>query len=81
MTYDQDKKPSEGKVVKIEEEGHISSIPQEIKEMLSEGNECYVLITCGKPSENGKMQVEMTYEGDAHLAAYLLENAQDFIEE
>lgn len=42
---------------------------------------CYVLITCGEPSEDGKMQVEMTYEGDACLAAYLIESAQGFIDE
>lgn len=42
---------------------------------------CYVLITCDAPSEDGKMQVEMTYEGDATLAAYLLQGAQSFIDE
>jgi hypothetical protein len=42
---------------------------------------CYVLITCEEPSEDGKIQVEMTYEGDATLAAYLLQGAQSFIDE
>jgi len=42
---------------------------------------CYVLITCGQPSADGKMQVEMTYEGDPTLAAYLIENAQGFIDQ
>lgn len=36
---------------------------------------CYVLITCGHPSSDGQMKVEMTYEGDKVLASYLLENA------
>ena len=47
---------------------------------LREDQTCYVLITCGKPSADGKMAVEMTYEGDPTLASYLLENAQGFIE-
>jgi hypothetical protein len=46
---------------------------------LKEDHACYVLITCGKPSADGKMNVEMTYEGDPILASYLLENAQGFI--
>ena len=48
---------------------------------LSEHNECYILITCGKPSKVGKMQVEMTYEGDPTLATYLIEGASAMIEE
>jgi len=47
---------------------------------LAEKNACYVLITCGAPSKDGKMQVEMTYEGDPTLAAYLVESAQNFID-
>jgi hypothetical protein len=42
---------------------------------------CYVLITCGEPNQDGKMDVEMTYEGEPVLAAYLLENAQSIIDE
>lgn len=47
---------------------------------LRDDQACYVLITCGKPSPDGKMSVEMTYEGDPVLASYLLENAQGFID-
>ena len=42
---------------------------------------CYVLITCDEPSDDGKMQVEMSYEGDATLAAYILQGAQFHISE
>jgi hypothetical protein len=42
---------------------------------------CYVLITCGEPNEEGKMDVEMTYEGEPILAAYLLENAQSILDD
>lgn len=47
---------------------------------LTEDQACYILITCGKPTPDGKMAVEMTYEGDSTLASYLLENAQGFID-
>ncbi len=46
----------------------------------SKKNACTVLITCEEPTEDGKMQVEMTYEGDSILAAYLLENAQSILD-
>lgn len=48
---------------------------------LAKNHACYVLITCDEPTEDGNMQVEMTYEGDATLAAYLLQGAQSFIDE
>lgn len=50
------------------------------KDTLPENNACYVLITCGEPSKDGKMEVEMTYQGDPVLAAYLVESAQNFID-
>jgi hypothetical protein len=52
---------------------------QGLKEALAEQHECYVLITCKKHDDDGKLQVEMTYEGDSCLAAYLVESAQQFI--
>ena len=42
---------------------------------------CYVLITCDAPSEDGNMNVQMSYEGDATLAAFLLQGAQWFMDE
>ncbi len=36
---------------------------------------CYVLITCSEPNAEGNMEVEMNYQGDETLAAYLVENA------
>ena len=47
-----------------------------LREKLSKKHACYVLITCDAPSYDGKMQVEMSYEGDATLAAYILHGAQ-----
>ncbi len=52
----------------------------EIKKAISKKNSCYVLITCGEPSQDGKMEVEMSYGGDPVLAAYLVESAQNIIE-
>jgi hypothetical protein len=47
-----------------------------ISQTLLKKHVCYVLITCAEPSEDGNMQVEMTYEGDAVLASYILQGAQ-----
>ncbi len=51
-----------------------------LQEVLEKNPSCYVLITCGQPSDDGQMQVEMTYQGDAALASYLLEGAQYYID-
>lgn len=52
-----------------------------LKESLAKKHVCYVLITCDAPSDDGKMEVELTYEGDASLASYLLQGAQSIIDE
>jgi len=49
---------------------------EKIRKTLSDHYSCYVLITCGSPTQEGKMDVEMSYEGDEVLAAYLVDNAQ-----
>lgn len=52
-----------------------------MQDVLDKDPSCYVLITCGQPSEDGEMQVEMTYQGDISLASYLLQGAQIFIDQ
>ena len=42
---------------------------------------CYVLITCTAPDAEGKMDVEMNYEGDEMLAAFLVENASQVFDD
>ncbi len=37
---------------------------------------CVILITCTQPSAEGKMDVQLNFEGDDTLAAFLLENAR-----
>lgn len=57
------------------------NVEQRLKDTLSKKHLCYVLITCDAPSKDGQMDVNMTYEGDAALAAYLLQGAQSFIDD
>lgn len=47
----------------------------------AEKKSCYVLITCGDPNEEGKMNVEMSYQGDLDLAALMVEQAQTYFDE
>ncbi len=54
---------------------------QRLKDKLSKNHICYVLITCDRPSADGEMTVEMSYDGDAALAAYLLQGAQMFLDD
>jgi hypothetical protein len=52
-----------------------------IRKSLSENNACYVLITCTAPTDEGKMDVQMSYEGDEVLASYLVDNAQQVFDD
>ncbi len=54
---------------------------ESIKAALAKKHLCYVLITCDASSVDGKLQVEMSYEGDVSLASYLLDGAKDLIDE
>lgn len=56
-------------------------VQEGIKKTLAENHTCYVLITCDQQTAGGKMEVEMTYEGDKALASYLLEGAKTIIDE
>jgi hypothetical protein len=54
---------------------------QEINDALAANHACYILITLGAPNEEGKMEVEMTYKGDAGVASFLLQQAQAVVDE
>ncbi|MGB7978863.1 MAG: hypothetical protein WCF19_06870 [Chlamydiales bacterium] len=54
---------------------------KEIKKALGNTCACYVLITCTEPNVDGKMDVEMSYDGDESLAAFLVENARQVFED
>ncbi len=54
-------------------------VKEKVRRLLNqENNACFILITCKEPSADGKMQVDLSYEGDTSLASYLIDNAQDF---
>jgi hypothetical protein len=53
----------------------IAKAQHEVKKALEQKCACYVLITCTEPGTDGKMEVELNYEGDESLAAFLIENA------
>ena len=40
----------------------------------------YVLITCTEPNNEGSMEVEMQYEGEKKLIAYLIHSAKQALE-
>jgi hypothetical protein len=54
---------------------------KQFRDELAKRHACYVLITCDEPTDGGDMQVEMSYEGDAALASYLLQGAQSIIDQ
>jgi hypothetical protein len=54
---------------------------EEIKKTLGESHACYVLITCNESADSGEMCVQMDYEGDESLAAFLVDNAGQIFDE
>lgn len=40
----------------------------------------YVLVTCRPTTQPGRMEVEVSYEGDPDLASYLVDGAQGYFE-
>ncbi len=42
---------------------------------------CYVLISCTRPDANGKIEVQMNYEGDESLASFLVASAAGAFDE
>jgi hypothetical protein len=59
----------------------IIPVSKEVEEIASKKYACYVLITCSEPSSDGKMEVEMNYEGDETLAAFLVDNASQIFDD
>ena len=52
-----------------------------LPEKEKENDELFIMITCAPPSEDGKIQVEMTYEGDPFVILYILKKAQEQFEQ
>jgi hypothetical protein len=64
----------------MQKTGKWNKLHMQVHKTLTNKNACYILITCGRPSDEGKMEVEMTYEGEPSLAAYLIESAHHLLE-
>lgn len=56
------------------------AVSQRMHELLEGDHSCIVMITCGEPTEEGQMPVEMVYEGDPNLADFLLHSAQEVLQ-
>ena len=52
---------------------------EKVKNLLK-GHMGYVLVTCSSPNKKGKMEVEVSYEGDVDLASYLVQGAAGYME-
>lgn len=64
---------------------HASPTKREIRKRLQKKQKgkvkCFILLTCSEPNEDGTMEVDMKYEGERWLAAYLIKSAQGILEE
>lgn len=71
------------KVVVMKKNAHESQevLLSRVKQSLGDSCACCVLITCSVPSEEGKMEIEMSFEGEESLAAFLVENASQVFDQ
>jgi hypothetical protein len=53
---------------------------EEARTLLCEDHVGYVLVTCRKTKQAGKLEVEVSYEGDPDLACYLVDGAQTYFQ-
>ncbi len=57
-----------------------SDLHHNVKKVLANKHACYIVITCDEPGDGEEMSVQMSYEGDAFLASYLLQGAQSIVD-
>lgn len=67
-------------VVKIEQPS-TEVVMSKVKKALGDQCACFVLITCTQPNAEGKMNVEMHFEGEESLAAFLVDNASQVFDD
>lgn len=67
------------KIVKIEIENEV--LLDKIKMAIGNQCACFVLISCSQPKPDGRMDVQLHFEGDESLAAFLVENAVQVFDE
>jgi len=58
-----------------------NDVHKQIKKLLKKDFKSYVLVTCKSTSQEGFMQVEMSYDGDSVLASYLIEGVQEHLDQ
>jgi len=68
------------RVVPIDSKQRKEALLDRLRKDLGDDCACFVLITCTQPSEEGKMEVELDFEGDETLASFLVENAAQVFE-
>lgn len=54
---------------------------EKVKKLLQKEYEGYVLVTARKSDNPEKLEVELSYEGDAALASYLVVGAQSVLDD
>ena len=59
--------------------GKVGNVHEKIRKILS-NHIGYVLVTCRPTRKTGKMEVEVSYDGDPDLASYLVDGAQGYLE-
>ena len=59
----------------------IAKAEEQLQKAVKENCACYILITCSEPNRDGKMEIELNYEGDENLAAFLIDNASQVFDD
>ncbi len=57
----------------------IGTAHEKVRRILSD-HVGYVLVTCRPTTQPGRLEVEVSYEGDPDLASYLVDGAQGYFE-
>lgn len=52
----------------------------EVRTILRDDHVGYVLVTCRQTNQTGKLEVEVSYEGEPDMACYLIDGAQGYLE-
>lgn len=67
-------------IVKMQQQS-TEVVMSKVKKALGDQCACFVLITCSHPGADGKMQVEMNFDGEESLAAFLVDNASQVFDD
>lgn len=59
--------------------GKCGTAHEKVRRILSD-HVGYVLVTCRPTTQPGRLEVEVSYEGDPDLASYLVDGAQGYFE-